>query len=172
MIKKSIILAVAIVQSFLAVGQEKFEEKKVGHIYYISMPEYMNRTLELNEVALVQYQNREKETYCFVIEDFKEDLVLADLHFNNVTEFFDDFVNEYKTNFETSEIKNKKVFKNGNYNYVQCDFSYEVDEEFVSMLITVVETKNYYYKILCWTIPEYKEKHRADFEKIALSLRD
>ena len=132
----------------------------------------MTRTLELNDVALLQYQNIEKEMYAIVIEDAKSDLTLADLHFNNVDEFFEDFMKDYKANFENSELKNKKIFKNSNYNLVQADFNYQLDDDVVSMLITVVESKEYFYKVLCWTIPEYKEKYRADFEKIALSLRD
>jgi hypothetical protein len=170
--KSTIIFSIVLLNTSLITAQTKFEEKKVGHEYYISIPEYMTKTLELNDVALAQYQNIEKEIYCIVIEDSKEDLKLVDLHFNSADEFYEDFILDYKSNFETNEVKNKKIFKVGNNSYIQCDFTYDTDEVYYSMLITIVETKNYYYKVLSWTIPEYKEKYRSEFEKIALSLRD
>lgn len=66
-----------------AVAQTTLKEHKAGHIFYVSLPDYMSKTVELNSAAAIQYKSAVKDVYGFIIEDNKEELAMAGikLHF-------------------------------------------------------------------------------------------
>ena len=56
---------------------------------------------------------------------------------------------------------------------IETLFAEATDEEVdYAMLITTVETKTHFYKILCWTLKENRDKLQKDFITIASSLKD
>jgi hypothetical protein len=97
----------AILASFLCVNlyaQATLSEKKVGHIYYLSLPDYMLKTYDLNDVATLQYKNAAKEAYTIVIEDSKEQLEALGIKYTDAEDFLNSFLGDYN-----KEVKNRKV---------------------------------------------------------------
>jgi len=153
-------------------GQTKLVEKQVGHIFYLSVPDYMTKTKNLNNDASLQYENTVKEAYVIVIEDSKEELKDLGMVYQDSKEFYDDFVKTYTKAVQEAATTDSKTFTiNGN-SFTQGEITYVSDSVKIYMLATVVETKTNFYKILCWTLKENKDKLKSDFIAIAKTLRD
>jgi hypothetical protein len=58
--------------SVIATGQTTFNQYKAGNVFDIAVPDYMTRTIGLNDVATVQYKNSVNDIYT-IVEDSKED---------------------------------------------------------------------------------------------------
>lgn len=156
--------------SILIFAQTKFEEKKVGHIYYVSIPDYMLETDQLNDVASLQYQNTLKEAYVIVIEDSKKSLTKAGMGFSGPREFYDSFAKDFfNADDEIGKVKDIKV--NGNY-AVQVEVMRKFNDLDIIYLVTVVETPTHFYKMLAWTLKSNWDSLIGDFKKIANSLKD
>jgi len=76
-------------------GQTTMKPFTVGHPIYISIPDYMNRTMGLNDDACFQFKSEVKDVYGYVIEDNKEELKMAELNFASVKEFYDEFIKSF-----------------------------------------------------------------------------
>jgi hypothetical protein len=57
------------------------------------------------------------------------------------------------------------------FDMAQDELSYTSEGTKIWMLITVIETKGYFYKILTWSVAENKDNLKADYQKIVKSLR-
>lgn len=151
-------------------AQEKFKEKEIGNVYHVSIPDYMTKTFSLNDVASMQFLNSSKETYVIVIEDSKEELLVAGSPFRDPEEFYRHFEQSFTD--QTCEIGPVNALKiNGN-RAVQVEITKPFKEYNVSYLITVIESDSHFYKMLAWTIEDYKDQYLDDFKKIASSFRD
>jgi len=155
-------------------GQTTFKELKVGHEFFINVPDYMNKTVSLNSSASVQFKNVIKDVAGFVIEDSKEDLKLAETNFSSINEYYDYFIKDFLKDEEKRTISTPNTFKKGQNNYLEIDASFSDKDSKIDIYyyVCVIETKNYYYKVLCWSSLENKDKFKKDFQKIAYSLRD
>lgn len=160
-----------------AYSQTKFTEQKAGHIYHVSVPDYMTKTVTLNDVATMQYINSAKNAYLVIIDDSKEELEMKGIKFASLKDFHDDNIKHLKSeDNEHSETKIAEFEANGN-KFYQSELNVNFKEKDnlevkITYLITYVETKGYYYQILCWSLtPEYKSL-MPDFKKIAASIKD
>jgi UDP:flavonoid glycosyltransferase YjiC (YdhE family) len=143
-----------------------------GHIYKISIPEYMVKTYELNDVASIQYQDTTKEAYIIVIEDAKDQLESLGIKFTDAKNFLDEFVVDYKIENEKRSLKNASEFKANGNACAQVELYWTEEETNFFMLITIVESKTHFYKILNWTISENAPNLKNDFIAISKSLKD
>ncbi len=155
-------------------SQSDMKEFKAGHIFYISLPDYMSRTTGLNSAATIQYKSEVKDVYGFVIEDNKEELKLAELNYTSLKEFYEDFIKDFLKDEDKRKISKEQYKTIGTTNFVECEASYYDLEAKVGIcyIIGIVETPSSYYKILSWSTQENKEKFKADFQKIIYSLKD
>ena len=156
------------------IAQTSLKEFKAGGVFYVSVPEYMSKTVGLNTSASVQFKNTVKDVYSFVIVDNKEELTLAELNYGSINEFFEDFVKDFLEGEKKREISKPVYQKKNDLNFAECDASY-YDEELKGEIyyhVGVVETKTAYYKVLSWVLAENKEKYKADFQSILYSLKD
>lgn len=152
-----------------AAGQG-FQEKKIGHVYYVSLPDYMVKTNTLNDAATLQYQNTAKETYVIVIEDDKADLQAAGMAFNGALDFYNDFAADF---FEGAKIAEKvKEVPIVGAKAVQASATKQFDDFSVFYLITVYETPTHFYKMLAWTMEKNRKAFEEDFKKIAASFHE
>jgi len=147
-----------------------FKEKTIGHVYKISIPGYMVETNDLNDVATFQAQNTVKEAYVIVIEDSKVELKKAGMKFRGSKDFFAAFEKDF-TDKTTKKGKLKNLKING-YKAVQKEIAKKVNNLDIVYLVTVVESKTHFYKVVCWTLADRKDKLIADYAKIAASLKD
>lgn len=151
---------------------QNFTTKNAGNCYSLSIPNYMAKTYDLNDAATLQYKNAVKEAYVIVIEDSKEELNSLSMIFQNPTEFLENFTKEYQLESENRTISEITEFKSNKNQHAQVEMSWNSEEGSIYMLITVVETKEHFYKILCWTLSEYKDNLRDDYLMISKSLVD
>jgi hypothetical protein len=153
-------------------AQTKFVEKKIGHVYYMNIPDYMTTTKDLNDVASLQYQNTLKEAYVIVIEDCKDTLEALGVKFTNPQDFYDGFIGDFSKGLEDKQVTSTKNMKiNGN-DAVQAELSGTFNGHPIWYLITVVESPTFFYKIITWTIGENKDKLKADYIKMVNSFHE
>ena len=172
--KITIIIIVLAFISTAVTAQTKMKEYKAGHVFNISLPDYMNKTIGLNDVSAIEYKSEVKEVYGFVIYDLKEDLKLVELNFNSAKEFYDGFMQDFLKDVEKKSISNPVSKKISETNFIEADVEYfdkEANME-IYYLIGIVETKKAFYKVLSWTSKEKKDTFKADFQKILYSLKD
>ncbi len=169
-----IIVVFSVIPSF---SQNKFIEQKAGHIIYMSLPEYMVKTTNLNDVASMQYMSKTKEAYVVVIEDAKEDLEADGTKYANLKEFHDYVIESLiSEDPKAQESKPTEFQQNGN-KFYQTDLNATLQTEDgkeikVTYLITYVESKTHYYQVLCWTLAKNYNDLVSDFKKIASTIRD
>ena len=174
--KKTIhFLTIILILSFNSgFSQTEMKDYKVGHPINISLPNYMSKTLGLNDVATLQYKNTVKDVYGFIIEDNKEELALAELNYSSINEFYDNFIESFLKDLPSRKISNPIFQKKNDISFIECDASYYDDEVKVEIyyLVGVVETSLAYYKVLSWSTVANKDKFKEDFRKILYSLND
>jgi hypothetical protein len=159
--------------TFVSFGQSSSKTYKTGHVFSITLPDYMSRTVGLNSSANFQYKSEVKDVYGFVIVDDKEELKLAELNFASVTEFNEDFMKSFLADVEKKNIGTPVIKKIGENSFLECDVTYfdKESEGEIYYLVGVVETKSAFYKILSWSLAENKDKFKSDFQKILYSLK-
>ena len=155
-------------------SQTKMTEYKAGQIFYVSLPDYMSRTIGINSSATIQYKNAVKDVYGFVIVDSKDEMALADLKYSSINEFYDDFIKDFLVDEEKRKVSKPIYTSKGELHFVESDASYYYKDAKAEIfyLVGVVETKSTYYKVLSWVLADNKEKFKADFQSILYSIRD
>ncbi len=174
---KAILLSLTMFQlvfSIQAKAQAGMKTYKAGHVFDISLPEYMSKTGGLNSSSAIQYKSLVKDVYGFVIFDTKEELELVEYKFASVNEFYEDFIKDFLKD-EPKRALSKPIAstKNG-INFIEADLSYYDNDAKTDIfyLVGIVETSKAYYKVLSWSTLENKKAFKADFQKILYSLKD
>ncbi len=147
---------------------------KVGHVFNITLPVYMTKTVGLNDAANIQYKSEIKDVYGFVIADLKEELKMAEISYTSIREFYDEFIEDFTKDDENKTLgKPVSSVKNG-INFIEVDYSFysKEAESDIYYLVGIVETKTSYYKVMSWCSAANKAKFKADFQKILYSVKD
>lgn len=172
--KNGILFVAAFFLFTFAAMSQKLQTQSAGNCFTIDVPLYMTKTYDLNDAATIQYQNTNKEAYMIVIEDDKEQLNYLGMKFIDSKDFLEDFVKEYNIEAKDRKVSEITQFTNNGNGHSQAEMSWQSDEDDTrfAMLITVVETKKHFYKIMCWSIqPNYKNL-KADYLEVSKSLKD
>lgn len=157
-----------------SLAQTGMKEYKAGHVFYVSLPDYMSKTTGMNDAAVIQFKNTLKDVAGFIIEDNKEELVLAEMVFSSIDDFYDNFIKGFLVDQERRTISSTKSQTIGKVKFIECDASFfdkESDLE-IYYLVGIAETKEAFYKVLCFSSLENKDKYKADFQKILYSIKD
>ena len=159
---------------FPSFGQTAMKPYKAGHVFNISLPEYMSETKGINSAAAIQYKSVVKDVYGMVIFDTKHELALADMHYSSINEFFEDFIVDFLKEEEKRTVSKPKTTKKGDVTFMETDVTYyDKDAEAeIYYLVGIVETKNSFYKVISWSAKETKDKFKPDFQKILYSITD
>jgi hypothetical protein len=174
--KKQIITLTFLILSLInsASSQTATKEHKAGHVFYVSLPDYLNKTTGLNDAATIQFKNEAEDIAGFVIEDTKESLTLPEMSFATLKDFFDQFIKDFLLEEKNRKISPATSQTKGSLKLMECDASY-YDNDLktdIYYFVGVAETKDAYYKVFCFCALENKDKYKADFQKILYSLRD
>ena len=172
--KKHFLITFLVLANFLTYGQNKTKDLKIGNVFTISLPDYMTRTVGINSVATLQYKSALKDVYGLVIEDVKEELILAELNYTSINDFYTDFINDYLKGEKKRTLGEVSYKSIGEINFAESDISYydkEVKGE-IYYLVGIIETKTSFYKVLSWCSIEYKEQFKQDFQKILYSFKN
>lgn len=162
----------ALLVPILTFSQSKFIEQKVGHAYYLSIPDYMTETVELNKSASLQFQNTLKEAYVIVIEDNKAQLDSLGMRFTDPQDFYDGFITDFTSGLENKKFTGTKRIKIGPNSAVQAEVSAKFEDNPIWYLITVIESQTHFYKIIAWTLEENKNKLKPDYIKMVNSFHE
>lgn len=136
------------------------------------VPDYMEKTFELNDVADLQYFNADKNVYAIVIHDYKDQLKELEMEFSGPKQFLTDFTDEYQADAEDRKMTDIQEFTIGENKFAQTEMTWKTEEGYLFMLITTVETSGHFYKILTWTGMDNAAAFKEDFQKMARSLKD
>jgi hypothetical protein len=169
---KLILISIFTISITLQSYSQEFTTEKGGHSYTLDIPDYLTKTYDLNDDATLQYNNTLKEAYLIVIPDSKDELKTVGTTFTNSKDFLDYFIKDYQAESERRTTTDVVEFESNNNMHAQVEINFSIDENDFFMVITVVETETHYYKILCWTLLEYKNQFRDDYLKISKSLKD
>ncbi len=155
-------------------AQTALKEYKAGHVFFVSLPEYMTKTGGINSSATIQFKNVVKDVAGFIIEDNKEELKLVEMNYTSLTEFYDDFIKDFLKEEQKRVVSTPISKKVGTANIIECDVTYYDAETKTDIYyyVGIVETSSVYYKVICWASLENKQKFKSDFQKIAASIRD
>lgn len=155
-------------------AQINVKEYKAGHTFYVSLPDYMSKTNGLNNDAVIQFKNSIKDVAGFIIEDTKEDLSIAEMVFSSVDDFYENFIKDFIINEKKRTISATKSQTIGQTKFIECDASfYDKDSKIeIYYFVGIAETKDAFYKVLCFGALENKDKFKADFQNILYSIKD
>jgi len=155
-------------------AQTTMKEYKAGHVFYVSLPDYMSKTTRMNDAAVIQFKNSLKDVAGFIIEDNKEELVLSEMVFSSIDDFYDNFIKDFLIDQEKRIISQTKSQTIGKVKFIECDASYFDKESNLEIyyFVGIAETKDAFYKVLCFSSLENKDKFKADFQKILYSIKD
>lgn len=171
---KQFFIASLLITSLAANAQSTMKTQKAGNTFYISVPDYLNKTRGLNSSATVQYKSILKEVYNIVIEDPKETLAMEGIKFSSINEFYEEFVKGFVKDTEKLASLNPKYQTKDGISFAECEVTLQGGDSIPAIyyMIGMVETKNCFYKVISWTLPENKEKYRDDFQRILYSVKD
>ena len=155
-------------------AQTTMKEYKAGHIFYVSLPDYMSRTTGQNDAAVIQFKNTVKDIAGFIIEDDKEELEIASMKFSSINDFYDDFIKDFLKKEKKRNISQPVYQTIGENKFVECDATYYDKDSKMELyyFVGIVETKSSFYKVFCYGSLECKDKYKADFQKILYSIKN
>jgi hypothetical protein len=170
----AIFSSILILVTTMTFAQSNIKEYKAGHVFYVSLPDYMSKTTGINDAAVIQFKNTIKDVAGFIIEDNKEELTLAQMTFSSIIDFYDYFIKDFLVNEKKRNISQAVSKTIGETKFIECDASYyDKDSKLeIYYFIGIAETKDAFYKVLCYGSLENKDKFKADFQKILYSIRD
>ena len=174
---KRIILNLALFLVSIAspiLAQTTVKEYKVGHVVNVSLPDYMTKTMGINNSSILQYKSTVKDVYGFIIEDKKEELALVEMNYSSINEFCEDFAKDFLKKEKNKIFSYPEYQSKGEINYAEFDATYYDKDAKTEIyyLIGIVETKTSYYKVLSYTSKGNKNKFKADFQSILYSVND
>ena len=104
-----------------AMAQAPLKEYKAGHVFYVSLPEYMSKTTGINSSSTIQYKSVVKDVYGFIIEDSKEELKLAEINFSSINEFYEDFIGDFLKDEDNRKVSVPVYQKKGDISFAEAD---------------------------------------------------
>ena len=152
-----------------------------GGKFTIELPSNLSETKDLNQDAVLQYQNIFSEFYAIVIEDDYESIItnypdLFDenekLNENSLTEYVKIVMYNYLGRFPSpKEINFKPINLNGQ-KAITTSFTKEVNEHKIIMKFLIVQGKSNFYQVATWTLDKNKKTLDNKMNKILNSFKE
>ncbi|MCV6628396.1 MAG: hypothetical protein OIF50_00900 [Flavobacteriaceae bacterium] len=149
--------------------------------YKLAVPEIMEQTTALNDIAKLQYQNPEEELYVIVIDEDKENFKNTYKRLNKYNENISATENYREIQIQqiSKGIKNPEIQSTTNKQFkgcaepspiVQMDGNNENINLDVAYYISFAENKDKVYMIMAWTLKDFKNKHHKTLNNIVSSF--
>lgn len=155
-------------------------EKLQGTGYNLMIPDYMHILKEqINPDADFIYGNEIKEVYTMVIKENIAEVdesftLLADAGYSPGLEGYAKFVQE-NINETSTEVKSMGAMRDHVVNGMKCKM-FEVESTMDGMdiyyALNIVQGKDTYYQIYCWTLLDRKKQYSEVLDKILLSMQE
>ena len=148
-------------------------------IYKIDIPEHMEESDKLNSEASLQYQNLFKELYIIILDEPKKDFnelisddYYADKYSTDVKGYTDFVLDNYYYETEVTTTDPEAVKING-----LDAFTHNMEERNTAgydifFKVAYIEGRNNYYRVMVWTLSEYKEEYRETMERMINSFKE
>lgn len=151
-----------------------YKEYKAGHLFEISLPSYMERTVGQIDASAVEYRNQANDLYGYVTFDTKENLKLTKQKYASILEYQETLLKNFIKDKEKRIVSKPLSQRRGNINFIETEVTFhnkETNDDFY-YLIGAVETKTTFYRIISWSLAKNKNKFKVDFQKILYSIND
>lgn len=173
------LLTVALLFLFVGCDNDTFQKVNTKN-FSLELPGNMSRTQQLNDDAVLQYQNLFSELYTVVIEE--EDETLTDAY----PEIFENDADRYaglksyaflalqaydSSRDAAEELVLNETTINGAL-AVTTDLNFTAEGHKIYMTFTFIKGQNHFYQMLIWTLQKNQAKFKTDFDKIANSFTD
>ncbi len=165
-----ILLAISFLFPLVIRAQVNLIPQEGGTRVQMDIPDFLERTWELNDEAVLQYQNTEKELYAVIIADEKEKLENLGAKFGSLDNFnryaLSDFV------IDATQVGSPYSFSISKKKAIQTEVRKEVEDIQLFFLFTTVESPSYFYKILVWTTKPFEKEHSETMRRMVESFRE
>lgn len=151
-----------------------YKEYKAGHLFEISLPGYMERTVGMTDDSAVEYRNLANDLYGYVTFETKENLELSKQKYASILEYQETVLKNFIKDKEKRIVSKPLSQKKGDINFIETEVTFhdkETNDDFY-YLIGAVETKTTFYRVVSWSLAKNKNKFKADFQKILFSIKD
>lgn len=174
---KNILYCTLFLMASTGVYAQTLQQKKVGHEYFISVSNGMQKRFDLNDNASAQYGDDDRQAYMIIIDEEKEALTTTGTGISSADLYFEDAVKNISSAGTLLNKSMESKIKVNMMNAIQTTMEIDQDSDDgtklkIFYLLTVVEGKGHYYKILCWTLLENKDILLKEFKAISASLKE
>ena len=158
----------------------EFKQVNVDNSYVLSLPKYLEQVSGLNNEALVQYQNTEKEVYTIMILEEKSELKPllkpSNSKYSDRTLISLYAEMQMRSLEERVKIRGRNNPKRITINDMDSEI-FEFDakvpgvDEPIFYHLTLFEGKNDFFMLMSWTLLENKQLYKDTFDRIAKSFK-
>ncbi len=135
-------------------------------LFKLKVPELWKILKNLNDVAVIQVGNPQKEQYLIVIVDMKDDFDGSLTEHASITS---QNIVSATNNYQISEPEHLDI--NGNHG-IRYYITGTIDRTKVKYIQTTIEGRKAFYQILTWTIPSKSKEAFEVFEQAVQSFRE
>lgn len=155
-------------------------EVGVENDFQISLPDYFKPAANLNDDAILQYQNIFKETYIIIIEELKSNFIDMFIELGSYDEGISCLENyrniqlvSFQQSVEMRDIKKTGRIEINNMPAEIVDFVGKVEDipNDIYYKLGFVESDENIYMIMTWTLLSRKDKYNKDFENAIKSFK-
>ncbi len=136
--------------------------------YQLTVPGNWSKQTDLNKEATLQAANPREELYVIVIKEPKTDFPKS-ATIDTVTDLVKDNAREAITNATFTEPLPTLI--NGNFAR-QFEVGGNVSNIDAKYLYTVIETQQYYYQVMTWTLADRFTKNKAKMRDVCNSFKE
>ncbi|MBF0596307.1 hypothetical protein [Faecalibacter rhinopitheci] len=168
---KKLLLTLSIAISFTTFS---FAQSTIlgAETFSINLPNGYTRTVGTNDLASVQWENSEKETYGYIIFENLDELDLVEFD-RDINKYADLSVNDFSDLNKYKLIETKKFKTKSGKETVQKQISYYNDEldATIQLQINIFMTKNFIYKMISFGEKEILKKSDKDLDYIVNNIQ-
>lgn len=168
---KKLLLTLSIAISFTTFS---FAQSTIlgAETFSINLPNGYTRTVGTNDLASVQWENSEKETYGYIIFENLDELDLVEFD-RDINKYADLSVNDFSDLNKYKLIETKKFKTKSGKETVQKQISYYYDEldATIQLQINIFMTKNFIYKMISFGEKELFKKSDKDLDYIVNNIQ-
>ena len=168
--RNSLIAALLFIGTNALQAQVNYNTEVAGVQVSMDIPDFMTETWQLNDNAILQYNNTMKELYIVVIEDSKGQLIELGAKFAGLNDFnkfsLEDFTQD------ATQVGTPYSFTLNGKKAIQTEVRKDVEDLNLYFLFTTVETDGHFYKVLTWTLKEFEKEHAETMKAMVNSFKE
>ena len=149
----------------------------VGEKYTLTIPDFLNKTNDLNEDASLQYEHLRKELYVLVIDENKKELYdileeneLVDTYAKSLEGFTKLFLDGFEGDPNFPDVPDASDEQINGLPAKIITMDGKAEDVDIHYKIALVEGKDDFYQIMTWTIKSMKAEHSTDMDDLLRSF--